>query len=1039
MQSKFLATVIPMTLGAIAIVFGVFEYLSFQRAESNLRERLDSLLTVQSRALSGPIWNINEEQVKLTVDALTSDPDIATVEVYDFHESRGVLALYRAAKPGSVASLVGETDIVRQGTDEQEVIGRLVIGISEDRVAAGARQRLLLVASLAVALMIGIVGSILFSYRRIIDTPLGKLLTGIQAAKDSADPALVEWSSADKMGTVVAAFNDMLKQRAASENDLRLARDELERRVKERTEELAIAARQLGEAIESTSEGFSLFDKDDRLIICNTKYKQMVKPDASAEELEHAFVPGTPFIEILRDAAYSGLISIPPRQESAWIEEQIRQRQSPEGRSVQLRIKDQWIRIAERRTQDGSIVAVYSNVTEMEHARLEAEAANEAKSTFLATMSHEIRTPMNGVLGMLEVLERSQLEDDQRRMIDTITKSANALLGIINDILDFSKIEAGEIEIERTPVQLRDVCESAVMLVAPAAQQKDLDLALIIEPDVASSIYTDSLRLRQILVNLLGNAVKFTTVGSIAVRVRAIPDTVEQHRLCFEVTDTGVGIARDQLAQIFSPFGQAESATTRKFGGTGLGLAISQRLVERMSGSIGVNSVQGEGATFWFTLPIEVAPNKKDALIDELDLANTEALVVTGSQVVHEMIAALLTERGANVRQSEAAEDAENKLMTAALSERPIDLLIIDDRMSLDTLKDRPSLAARLLEGRTQSGLAVCAAADLCHGDLRDATIIHQDRPPTRYSLLRAAGIVLGKVSPDDEAIADPIQVDTESLESSFAVPSISSAIAANQLILVVDDHQTNQEVIQRQLMVMGYASQVAGDGEEALTMWRDTPYALILCDCHMPVLDGFGLTAAIRSAEAGANFRTTIVALTANALAGEADRCFNAGMDDFLSKPVGIKRLRDTLVRWIGPPQHRPSPVSRPERDGALTANSGDGTPFDMEAWARISGNADLNFLSTVVGTLKPRLSEAVDELREFRDSERLTDLAETAHKAAGASASVAATELSYGFRQLESAARGGRSEDVARLIASVETEVNRVLSWELRTENAN
>lgn len=1028
MQSKFLATVVPMALCAIVVVFGAFEYLSMQRAEADLRERLDSLLAIQGSALSDPIWTINDEQVRLTVNALMSDPEIALVEVYDFHDSSGFVKLFEAEKPGVEPSFVGESEIFRDGTGREPAIGKLVVGVSDTRIAASAAQRLLLVASLAVALMICVVGSILISYRRIVATPLDLLLSGIRASKDNTQATAVNWSSTDEMGSVIAAFNEMSKQRAANERDLRLAKDELEKRVEDRTRELAVAIRQLREAIESISEGFSLFDKDDRLLLCNTRYKRLVKPWADQEELSRALSPGTPFLEILRGAVASGIINIPAGEEEAWIEEQVRTRRSS-GRSVLLQISGEWIRVTERKTQDGSTVAVYSNITELELARLEAEAANEAKSTFLATMSHEIRTPMNGVLGMLEVLERSPLNQDQRNMTETITKSATVLLGIIDDILDFSKIEAGRIEIERTPTSLRQVCESAVILIAPTAEQKNLDLSLTIEPALPPSVYADPLRVRQVLINLLGNAVKFTTEGSIGLRVRR--DAYGRH-IRFEVTDSGVGVADDQLSQIFSPFGQAESDTTRKYGGTGLGLAISQRLVKKMGGSIGAESVAGQGSTFWFTLPSEPAPHGKDDLVDALDFSGHEALVATRSAPVYAMIEELLTERGARVQWADTPTGAVSAIQTASTENTPFDLVVIDQRLSPAEFTGLEALANRKAEDRAHPGLSVCSGSQLTGNGRHAVDFAYLDRPPTRYSLLRAAGIVLGMVSPDKDPIADPGGEDSQ-YEPSRPAPTVSGAIDAHQLILIVDDHKTNRDVIQRQLVEIGYASQVAGDGEEALAMWRETPYALILSDCHMPVLDGFGLTAAIRAAEAKTGSRTPIVALTANALVGEADLCLNAGMDDYLAKPVGLQRLRETLARWIGHPKQRRR-VSRTATDPTAPSEDpvSEASPFDPTVLQEIYGHYDRDFLDEVVEALKPQLNAAIVELHQFLDSDRIADIAETAHKGAGAAGSVAATDLSDRFRQLEDAARKGRTKEIPALVARVQDEIARVLAWD-------
>jgi two-component system sensor histidine kinase/response regulator len=629
-----------------------------------------------------------------------------------------------------------------------------------------------------------------------------------------------------------------------------------------------------------------------------------------------------------------------------------------------------------------------------------AEAASRLKSDFLANMSHEIRTPMNVIIGMAHLALKTGLAPRQQDYVEKIRRSGQHLLGILNDILDFSKIEAGKLTIERTPFKLEDVLDNVAALTGEKATAKDLELIFDVARDVPLDLLGDPLRLGQILVNYTSNAVKFTETGEIAVSVTLEQATERDALIRFAVRDTGIGLTEAQMSLLFESFTQADSSTTRRFGGTGLGLAISKRLAELMGGSVGVTSELGKGSCFWFVVRLDKPAAARVRLVPTPDLRNRRMLVVDDNDnartVLREMLASL------TFRVAEAASGAAaiELVRQAHESGDPFDAVFLDWHMpSMHGIDVARRLKGMGLDPSPHLAMVTAYGRDEILAGAREAGIEDVLIKPVNPSLLFDTVMhMLGAAAVEPRAV--------DSVASAPAVPERLASIAGAR-ILLVEDNDLNQEVALGLLAEAGFAIDVAADGASACRMVNQTEYDLVLMDMHMPVMDGVAATMAIRLDPRHATL--PIVAMTANAMPRDRARCFDAGMNDYVTKPIDPDELCAVLLKWIEPRPTTNSPA--PARTEAAGASADPILPDDLEfidvALGLDNMDGDKRLYLRVMRSFATGQKDAPAQIAAALAAGDLETAERVAHTAKGLAATIGATALQDQAARLESAIR--------------------------------
>ncbi len=874
------------------------------------------------------------------------------------------------------------------GTDKTFVVGLMLEPI-------WAQARAELYSGLAVSALAALVGFLavwLLVQRSVLDW-MQRLCDAAERIGAGRTAEAVESRGAPvEIVALADTLNSMARSLAARERELDAARQSAEAAERETRR----ASERLGEVLESTSDCILALDRDWRFVYMNQRARDRISHgrDLTGAVFWDAFphTRGSPLETSFRRAmdervTVTDTIFHPPHM--AWYEGTC----SPSAEGIVVYFSD----VTERKAGEQALL----------EAKTAAEAASRAKSEFLANMSHEIRTPMNAILGLVHLMQQTELSARQKDYAHKLRGSAQSLLGILNDILDFSKVEAGKLDLEQADFRLDDLLDNLATIVSTAAREKDIEVLFMVQPEVPLELIGDSLRLQQVLINLAGNAIKFTERGEVVVTVEAVTLTAEHATLAFSIRDTGIGIAPEQQRQLFAAFSQADSSTTRRYGGTGLGLAICTRLVTLMGGGMSVSSEPGKGSDFRFTAVFDRPAQPMARPVQTRALPRSlRVLVVDDNETARESLASLVRTFGWTAVTSPSGEAAIAELSRAAAAELPYEVVLMDWRM--------PGMDGIEASRHIRSDRALTAPIIIV------VTAFSQEHAVQEVVDLGLDGIIVKPVTGSAllDAVATAYALAPDGAPCAAAPVAVPARPLAGKRLLLAEDNAIGQQVAREILERVGAVVTVAGDGQQAVDLVHgaETGFDAVLMDVQMPRLDGFAATRALRAEARFAHL--PIIAITASALPSDRAHCIDAGMNDHVAKPLDPPQLIDTLLRWTGGAVTLP-PVLPPALPPVLPATPVVAPPagIDMaDAMRRVDGDAEL--FHRILMSFAATHAGIADAISDALETGQLDDARKLAHDLKSMSGSLGARRLSAAAEAVQTTtSRGERAAAQATL----------------------
>ncbi len=1025
-----LTLVIMLTSGSALLLacagFLLQELLTYRSA---LAQEASSVAAVIGANSTAAISFRDTEAARQSLAALAAEPHVVAACIYG---TKGeVFAEYHAENRARTAIPPLGADGALFTENHLTLFQPILLG--GDRIGtvfvqsdlAELKSRLRRYALIALLLlMLSMLAAFLLSNKLqgVISTPILRLAQTTQAVSEKKNYALrATGSSKDEVGQLIASFNQMLTQIQEQDQALRRANDELEQRVDERTRDLSRevqvrqqAQKQLEEhaafldaLIETSPLAIVVLDAKQHIRLCNPAFENLFQwrqAEIIGKILDPLIADGPLLVEALEFSR---------RNLAGEVMRASTRRRRRDGSVVDVQIHGVPLQMDGR--QAGGF-GIYQDITELKRAETKlrqardaAEEASRMKSEFLANMSHEIRTPMNGVIGMTELALETDLNAEQREYLEMVKSSANSLLTVINGILDYSKVEAGKLDFVAAEFSLRKAIADAMEPLAVQANVKGIELAYYIAADVPDGVIGDAVRLCQVLINLAGNAIKFTEQGEVVLRV-AIEERKERSAILhFAVSDTGIGIPADKQAMIFEAFRQVDGSMSRKYEGTGLGLSISTRLVQMMNGKMWVESEAGKGSTFHFTASLEIQ-RQVEARTQPLEIGSLngmEALVVDDNATNRRLLMEVLRDwemKPTEVNRGAAALEA---LKKAAREGKPFPLALIDAQMPE---MDGFELASRIkADPELAATVTVMLTSGTRRGDVercRNLSVASYLTKPIRPSKLQEAILaVLGR---------NEMKSEMPPVVTQHTVRKIKRGLR----ILVAEDNLVNQRLASRLLEKAGHTVTIAKNGIEAVEKLANGLFDLVLMDVQMPGMDGFQATAAIRETEKPTGKHIPIVAVTAHAMKVDQERCLQAGMDDYISKPILPAELFRVLEKQLGALDVGGDEFHAVD-SGALQLDRG-------ALLARLEGDEDL--LQELLKAALKEMRRLLPEVHKALPTRDLDTIRSAAHSLRGAMANFAATEAVNAAAQLEMMTEIGDQSSLEKAVAQMDQEMARL-----------